>query len=40
MAIRLVMNDIHGTLTEDQIERIRVDVINVLMTQLNARLRD
>ena len=40
MAIRIVMNDIHGTLTDEQIERVRLEVIDQLKSKVNARLRD
>ena len=40
MAIRLVMNNIHGTLSEDQIEDVRTKVISSLANGAKARLRD
>ncbi len=40
MAIRLIMNDMHGTLSDDQIEDLRMKVIDALSVRANAKLRD
>lgn len=40
MAIRLILNNINGTLSEDQIEDVRTKVIASLVDGAHARLRD
>ncbi len=40
MGIRLVLGDDQATLTDEQIDAVRVNVLNTLVRELDARLRD